>query len=68
VGLDIAADVRDTLNGLSPEGSPTPDRLRGMVSQGHFGRKSGKAFIFTLIRNAVPQPIARRRVPRRYPS
>lgn len=44
VGIDVAAHVADTLNGLSPEGSPTGTALHEMASQGHIGRKSGQGF------------------------
>lgn len=44
VGLDIAAHVADTLNGLSPEPSPTAGRLHEMTMAGNLGRKSGRGF------------------------
>ena len=44
VGIDVAAHVADTLNGLSPEMSPTGTRLHEMASEGHIGRKSGRGF------------------------
>lgn len=44
VGLDVAAHVADTLNSLSPEPSPTGERLHEMVAEGHIGRKSGRGF------------------------
>ena len=44
VGLDIAAHVAVTLNGLSPEPSPTAGALQEMTSAGNTGRKSGRGF------------------------
>jgi len=44
VGIDVAAHVADTLNGLSPEPSPTGARLHEMAAEGHIGRKSGRGF------------------------
>ncbi len=44
VGLDVAAHVADSLNGLSPEPSPTGGRLHEMAAEGHLGRKSGRGF------------------------
>lgn len=44
VGLDIAAHVAVTLNGLSPEPSPTAGVLQEMTSEGNTGRKSGRGF------------------------
>lgn len=44
VGLDVAAHVAGSLNGLSPEPSPTGSRLHDMAASGHIGRKSGRGF------------------------
>ena len=44
VGLDVAAHVADSLNGLSPEPSPTGGRLHDLAAAGHVGRKSGRGF------------------------
>lgn len=44
VGLDVAAHVADSLNGLSAEPSPTGERLHEMAAAGHIGRKSGQGF------------------------
>jgi len=44
VGLDVAAHVADSLNGLSPEPSPTGGRLHEMTAEGRIGRKSGLGF------------------------
>jgi 3-hydroxyacyl-CoA dehydrogenase/enoyl-CoA hydratase/3-hydroxybutyryl-CoA epimerase len=44
VGLDVAAHVADSLNGLSCDPSPTGGRLHEMVAEGHIGRKSGQGF------------------------
>lgn len=44
VGLDVAAHVADSLNGLSPEPSPTGVCLHEMTAEGHIGRKSGRGF------------------------
>jgi 3-hydroxyacyl-CoA dehydrogenase/enoyl-CoA hydratase/3-hydroxybutyryl-CoA epimerase len=44
VGLDVAAHVAGSLKRLSPEPSPTPDRLAEMVQSGRLGRKSGAGF------------------------
>ncbi len=44
VGLDVAAQVADTLSGLSLQPSPTAGRLHEMVTRGDLGRKSGLGF------------------------
>lgn len=44
VGLDVAADVAETLLIGPAEDSPTPNRLKAMVASGHLGRKSGRGF------------------------
>ena len=44
VGLDVAAHVADSLSSLSPQPSPTTERLRDMVTRGYLGRKSGRGF------------------------
>lgn len=44
VGLDVAADVAQTLAALSREESPTPQRLAELVAAGHKGQKSGRGF------------------------
>jgi 3-hydroxyacyl-CoA dehydrogenase/enoyl-CoA hydratase/3-hydroxybutyryl-CoA epimerase len=42
VGLDICLSVADEL--ARPLGVTVPDRLRAMVEQGRFGKKSGRGF------------------------
>ena len=44
VGLDVAAHVADSLSGLSPQPSPTAQRLHEMVARGWLGKKSGEGF------------------------
>jgi 3-hydroxyacyl-CoA dehydrogenase/enoyl-CoA hydratase/3-hydroxybutyryl-CoA epimerase len=44
VGLDVAAHVAGSLNGLSPDPSPTGGLLHEMVAAGSMGRKSGRGF------------------------
>ena len=44
VGLDVAAHVANSLSGLSPQPSPTTERLREMVAQGWLGKKSDAGF------------------------
>lgn len=44
VGLDVAAHVADSLNGLSPEPSPTAGVLHEMAARGQIGRKAGRGF------------------------
>ncbi|MBC8116404.1 MAG: enoyl-CoA hydratase/isomerase family protein, partial [Candidatus Saccharimonas sp.] len=44
VGLDVAAHVADSLSSLSPQPSPTTERLHSMVTQGRLGKKSGEGF------------------------
>jgi 3-hydroxyacyl-CoA dehydrogenase/enoyl-CoA hydratase/3-hydroxybutyryl-CoA epimerase len=44
VGLDVAADVAETLLVGPADDIPTPERLKAMVSAGHLGRKSGRGF------------------------
>ncbi len=48
VGLDVAAHVASSLNGLSKQSSPTGERLREMVSWGEIGRKGGRGFYLYL--------------------
>jgi len=44
VGLDVAAHVADSLSSLSPQPSPTTERLHDMVARGWLGKKSGHGF------------------------
>lgn len=44
VGLDVAAHVAGSLSTLSPQSSPTADRLEDMVHRGWLGKKSGRGF------------------------
>jgi 3-hydroxyacyl-CoA dehydrogenase/enoyl-CoA hydratase/3-hydroxybutyryl-CoA epimerase len=44
VGIDVAAHVAETLNSLSPETSPTTQKLREMAAERNIGRKSGRGF------------------------
>ncbi|MCA8996063.1 MAG: enoyl-CoA hydratase/isomerase family protein [Planctomycetaceae bacterium] len=44
VGLDIAADVSETLTPLATEDSPAPGLFQMMVAAGHRGQKSGQGF------------------------
>jgi 3-hydroxyacyl-CoA dehydrogenase/enoyl-CoA hydratase/3-hydroxybutyryl-CoA epimerase len=44
VGIDIAAHVSDSLVALSPQPSPTPERLRHMAEAGALGRKADNGF------------------------
>src|SRR5262245_28048428 len=44
VGIDIAADVAQSIAALSPEASPAPERLKAMAGQGKLGRKAGTGF------------------------
>jgi 3-hydroxyacyl-CoA dehydrogenase/enoyl-CoA hydratase/3-hydroxybutyryl-CoA epimerase len=44
VGIDVAAHVARSLAGLSPQPSPTPERLQQMAAAGELGRKSGRGF------------------------
>ena len=44
VGIDVAAHVAKSLTKLSPQPSPTPERLQQMADAGHLGRKSGAGF------------------------
>jgi 3-hydroxyacyl-CoA dehydrogenase/enoyl-CoA hydratase/3-hydroxybutyryl-CoA epimerase len=44
VGIDIAADVAQSIAALSPEASPAPERLKAMAAQGKLGRKSNAGF------------------------
>lgn len=44
VGIDVAAHVADTMKLLSPEPSPTGEKLHEMVAQGQIGRKSRRGF------------------------
>jgi 3-hydroxyacyl-CoA dehydrogenase/enoyl-CoA hydratase/3-hydroxybutyryl-CoA epimerase len=59
VGLDVAAHVADTLNGLSPEPSPTGGCLHEMAADGHLGRKSGRGFyVYPLGENRKGRSVA----------
>jgi 3-hydroxyacyl-CoA dehydrogenase/enoyl-CoA hydratase/3-hydroxybutyryl-CoA epimerase len=44
VGIDIAADVAQSIAALSPETSPAPERLKAMAGQGKLGRKADTGF------------------------
>jgi 3-hydroxyacyl-CoA dehydrogenase/enoyl-CoA hydratase/3-hydroxybutyryl-CoA epimerase len=44
VGLDVAADVSETLAPLVEEESPTPDLLKTMAAAGDRGQKAGRGF------------------------
>lgn len=60
VGIDVAAHVANSLANLSPQPSPTPQRLHQMSTAGELGRKSGQGF-YTYIGGkkgaaAVPAP------------
>lgn len=44
VGIDVAAHVAKSLAALSPQPSPTPERLAQMAQAGDLGRKSGRGF------------------------
>lgn len=44
VGLDVSAEISNTMRSLSLEESPTPDKLARMVAAGAKGKKSGSGF------------------------
>jgi 3-hydroxyacyl-CoA dehydrogenase/enoyl-CoA hydratase/3-hydroxybutyryl-CoA epimerase len=44
VGIDIAAEVAQSIAALSPEASPAPERLTSMAGQSKLGRKAGAGF------------------------
>ena len=44
VGIDVAVHVADSLSSLSPQPSPTSERLCAMVDRGCLGKKSGEGF------------------------
>lgn len=61
VGLDVAAHVADSLSSLSPQPSPTTERLNEMVAQGLLGKKSGRGF-YVYVKGKKRSPIAAKRV------
>ncbi len=44
IGIDIAADVSQTLLHMATEPSPSPELFASMVKAGHKGQKSGRGF------------------------
>ncbi|HUQ68706.1 MAG TPA: 3-hydroxyacyl-CoA dehydrogenase NAD-binding domain-containing protein [Planctomycetaceae bacterium] len=44
VGIDVAAEIAQTMTGLSLEESPTPQRLAGMTARGFKGQKTNQGF------------------------
>ena len=60
VGLDVAADVADSLSSLSPQPSPTIELLHGMVARGFLGKKSGRGF-YIYLKGRKRGPVAPKR-------